>query len=165
MRSLVFCFSLCLVPLLGCSHFDLPTLDGFGWGKTRFWITWENAPSFDDGPSLDDHELDAWCLKEYGYPRFSPEHLASGGSYFPSGTFRVDLDRLQGIEAARRVGEAVARKVVGGPPYSRVKATQPTRFGYYVRVDWGYGEENFTGHVVELVVELDRRIIWWYRCE
>ena len=126
-----------------------------------FRIAWENADSFEDAPGFADRTIDKKTS------RFVKARKLEGDrDYFPDGKIPIELpDRVRSEEAARIIGEAVAQKVFQGYAKFKVRAVQQTRFGCYVSADWGTSEEGYAGHILYLMIDLDDRIIWWFKCD
>jgi hypothetical protein len=126
-----------------------------------FLITWENADSFEDAPDFADRKIDKKTSRFV-----KPGKPEGDRDYFPDGKIQISLlDHVQSEVAARIIGEAVAEKVFQGYAKFKVKAVRQTRFGYYVFVDWGVSEEGYTGHILYLMIDLNDRIIWWFKCD
>jgi len=59
----------------------------------------------------------------------------------------VDIRNETGESAATLVAAEVTHRVFGGGRARyRTVAIRHTRFGYYVNIDWGVAEEDYTGH-------------------
>ncbi len=126
-----------------------------------FLLTRENADSFEDAPGFADHRIDKRTSRflKPGKPEGDPY-------YFPEGKIQISIpDHAESEAAARIIGESVAEKVFKGYAKFDVKTVRQTRFGYYIFVDWGVSEEDYTGHVLDLMIDLDSRIIWWFKCD
>lgn len=126
-----------------------------------FLIMWENMDSFSDAPAFADRKIDK-KTKRF----LKPAKLASDAFYFPEGIIQIKFPvHAEAEEAARVIGKTIATKLFSGYAKFEVKTVDHTRFGYYVSVDWGVSEEDHTGHVLNMMIDLDNRIIWWFKCD
>jgi len=131
----------------------------------EFTISWENADSFEDFPAFDNRSLDKTLH------RF--QDIGPGGTeyYFTDGMVTVELPEAPDDQAVRAVAHAVAKEALPDAEGYRWKAPykildiSPTRFGYFVNVEWGSPEEDYEGHGLWMMVDLSRRHIWWNKCD
>ncbi len=123
-----------------------------------FTLRWENAPSWDDAPAFSDARLDE------SERRFSIRQAAGDPWYFKSGVIAVPAPTGSRNEAALAAAKAVVSTVFRDERFYSIGDVIETRFGYYVPVDWGVQEEQFSGHVLRVMIDLDERMIWWWKC-
>jgi hypothetical protein len=131
----------------------------------EFTVSWENSDSFEDLPEFDDRELDK------SLERF--QHVGPEGTkyYFTDGTVTVELPEGPDEQAVRAVAHSVAREALPiaeafrKKDYYIIHEVLPSRFGYFVDIEWGSPEEDYRGHGLWMMVDLPRRHIWWNRCD
>jgi hypothetical protein len=153
-----------LLCLLSCAKFrDSPVKSISKAELTKFRVTWDREPSFKAKATLGHSTPER--IKNTGQSSLPIPEKWGDRYYFPEGSIQVDLHGSSGLNAARLVANEMRKVACGIEPESRITIIQPTRFGYYVYVDWGGDEEHYTGHVVEMVIDLDRKIIWWWKCD
>jgi hypothetical protein len=124
-----------------------------------FVIAWENCDSFDDAPSFSNKSLDRQTS------RFSEPEKPFGYRYFPDGRITINLQDAKGQMAAEKVANAVAEQIFKDKTVYNLAPPGITRFGYFVHADWGTKEEDYTGHVLEMMIDLDKRMIWYWKCD
>jgi hypothetical protein len=143
---------------------------------TRFSMAWENNGSWEDEPEFSDkglddpsREVEAFAKKGVKIEpirRFTPRKTYGDEYRFKDGHFDIDLKKQTGEKAARIVAEAMGTRLLGPDRKCwRITAERHTRFGWYAYIDWGSAEEKYAGHVLRLMVDLDRHIIWWMKCD
>ncbi|MEN8123250.1 MAG: hypothetical protein ABFS35_23135 [Bacteroidota bacterium] len=124
--------------------------------NVAFIITWENVSSFQDSPTFDDKKLDAT------EQRFLIPDNPGDPWIFPEGKIDVivNIERIE--DSIRSISEQVAQKIL--PNNYTVHNPIKTRFGYFVDIEWGSPEENYSGHVLWLMINTDKHTIWWCKC-
>jgi hypothetical protein len=125
-----------------------------------FTITWENMPSFRDAPQFSDTAIDK------AGPRFAIPKDPGDPWYFKAGKFETRLPAGSPPDVqVRRIAEGVADSVFKDKRSHTIDLVHKTRFGHYVHVSWGAPEENYRGHDLNVMVNLEKKVIWWNKCD
>lgn len=154
-KKIILCSGILIISVhgLGCNNSKTNT------SSRSFVITRENADSFDDAPAFVDRLLDQQTS------RFSEPERPYQCRYFADGKITVNTQGTKGEKAAKRVADTVAKQIFKDETVYSLTHPIATRFGYYIHADWGSREEGYTGHILKMMIDLDRRIIWYYKCD
>jgi hypothetical protein len=137
----------------------IPIVSISGQKLTAFKVTWENAPSFDDAPNLEDVRLDE------DQTRFqTPKDGIGDPDYFKEGKVALKVRGESERERIFNIADDIALIIMRDKKYYRIDKVNMTRFGYYVHVDWGTKEESYSGHYLNMVIDIEEKMIWWCKC-
>ncbi len=156
-------FILGLVPVLGVGCASKVVVKET---QETYNITPESIVAFDDAPLFDDKEHDDWFVKEVGRKRFViPEKSHGAECYFKEGRLEVSFkEELSDADKAMVIGDKIAFTIYNDKKIYKIKSINKNRLGYYVFIDWGVGEENYTGHVLKIMIDFKNKVIWWSKC-
>jgi hypothetical protein len=83
---------------------------------------------------------------------------------FKSGKIRIHSSKTNQFEKAKDITRDICMCIFSEEKLFKIVSSEITRFGILTRADWGYEEENYTGHVLMTVIDFNKKIIWWNKC-